>query len=838
MRVASRVQARLFGVLGDPVDHSLSPAMQNAAFAAVRLPHLYLRYRVAPPVLEEAFADARRLRMGGLNLTVPLKEAAVPLCDVLTPEARRIGAVNTLLFRGDRLVGHNTDGRGFLRALGHRVRLRGAHAVLIGAGGSARAVGAALVHGGCGRLTVANRTSGRGEHLAARLAALGCPDTRAITLAALAGGDPLADAALVVNTTPLGLGGAGPALRYAARPPPDARRRTHAPPSGGARLRGLDRPAGAAHRHGARAGRCRARLDSAAGGAYRPRSPPSETMSSRLGDLLQRRGDLTAEQLARALDQQREQSGALSTHLVRLGFITEETLLSYLQREYRLPVVDLGSLEVPREVLNVVPQALVMKHHLIPTNLVRSTLTLAMADPSNLMAINEVKFLTGYDVKVAVAAPAALQQAIERYYETGTSYQDVLEQIGNEDVELVRTEDEVDLKDLERATEEAPVVRLVNAVMTDAIRKRASDIHIEPYEKMLRIRFRVDGVLYEIMQPPLRLKNAITSRIKVMANLDIAERRLPQDGRIKMKLSGNKEMDFRVSVLPTMAGEKVVLRLLDKSNLQLDMTKLGFEEQALKNFKDAISKPFGMVLVTGPTGSGKTTTLYSALAELNKVTTNISTAEDPVEFNLVGINQVQMHEEIGLNFAAALRAFLRQDPDVIMVGEIRDFETAEIGIKAALTGHLVLSTLHTNDAPSTVNRLLNMGVEPFLVASSVNIILAQRLARVICAHCKEPNPVGVEVLREMGWTGEPFTPCRGAGCSNCGGTGFKGRIALYEVMPMSDAVREQILAGATALDLKRTAVQEGMKTLRQSGLEKVAEKTSTLEEVLRVTMAD
>jgi len=561
-------------------------------------------------------------------------------------------------------------------------------------------------------------------------------------------------------------------------------------------------------------------------------------MSSRLGDLLQRRGDLNAEQLARALDQQREHGGALSTHLVRLGFITEETLLSYLQREYRLPVVDLGSLEVPREILNVVPQALVMKHHLIPTNLVRSTLTLAMADPSNLMAINEVKFLTGYDVKVAVAAPAALQQAIERYYETGTSYQDVLEQIGSQDVELVRTEDEVDLKDLERATEEAPVVRLVNAVMTDAIRKRASDIHIEPYEKMLRIRFRVDGVLYEIMQPPLRLKNAITSRIKVMANLDIAERRLPQDGRIKMKLSGNKEMDFRVSVLPTMAGEKVVLRLLDKSNLQLDMTKLGFEENALKHFKEAISKPYGMVLVTGPTGSGKTTTLYSALAELNKLSTNISTAEDPVEFNLVGINQVQMHEDIGLNFAAALRAFLRQDPDVIMVGEIRDFETAEIGIKAALTGHLVLSTLHTNDAPSTVNRLLNMGVEPFLVASSVNVILAQRLARVICSHCKEPNPVSVDVLREMGWAGEPFTPCRGAGCPNCGGTGFRGRIALYEVMTMSDGVREQILAGATALDLKRTAIQDGMKTLRQSGLEKVAQKMSTLEEVLRVTMAD
>src|SRR5207302_95261 len=401
----------------------------------------------------------------------------------------------------------------------------------------------------------------------------------------------------------------------------------------------------------------------------------------------------------------------------------------------------------------------------------------------------------GYDVKVAEAAPAALQQAIERYYETGTSYQDVLEQIGNEDVELVRTEDDLDLKDLERATEEAPVVRLVNAVMTDAIRKRASDIHIEPYEKMLRIRFRVDGVLYEIMQPPLRLKNAITSRIKVMANLDIAERRLPQDGRIKMKLSGNKEMDFRVSVLPTMAGEKVVLRLLDKSNLQLDMTKLGFEEQALKHFKEAICKPYGMVLVTGPTGSGKTTTLYSALAELNKLSTNISTAEDPVEFNLVGINQVQMHEDIGLNFAAALRAFLRQDPDVIMVGEIRDFETAEIGIKAALTGHLVLSTLHTNDAPGTISRLLNMGIEPFLVTSAVNLILAQRLARKLCAECKKAVDVAPQALTDIGVKPEDigtFQVFEPQGCRTCNERGYKGRVALYEVMPMWDSLKELV----------------------------------------------
>src|SRR5215831_5434990 len=547
-------------------------------------------------------------------------------------------------------------------------------------------------------------------------------------------------------------------------------------------------------------------------------------MSSRLGEVLQKRGDLTADQLAMALEQQHEHGGALSTHLVRLGFVTEEKLLAYLEREYRLPVVDPLSLDIPREVLSVVPQTLVLKHHLIPTSLVRSTLTLAMADPSNLMAINEVKFLTGYDVKVAVAAPSVIQQAIERYYDRNTDYDEVLSQLGNESLEVLRDEDEIDLQELERATEEAPVVRLVNALLTDAIRKRASDIHVEPYEKMLRIRFRIDGVLYEIMQPPLRLKNAITSRIKVMAQLDIAERRLPQDGRIKMKLTGNKEMDFRVSVLPTMFGEKVVLRLLDKANLQLDMTKLGFEEAALKHFKESIYKPFGMVLVTGPTGSGKTTTLYSALAELNKVANNISTAEDPIEFNL----------------AASLRAFLRQDPDVIMVGEIRDFETAEIGVKAALTGHLVLSTLHTNDAPSTVNRLLNMGVEPFLVASSVNLIMAQRLARVICANCKEEHPVPEETLRKIGFDDSQLDSqiYKGTGCSTCNGSGYKGRVALYEVMRFNDDLKEMVLQGASAAELKAAAIRGGMSTLRASGIRKVIEGVTTTAEIMRVTMAD
>ena len=562
---------------------------------------------------------------------------------------------------------------------------------------------------------------------------------------------------------------------------------------------------------------------------------------SRLGELLVRRGQIAPDALTRAVEEQRAHGGALASHLVKLGFINEDALLSYLQKEYRLPVVDPSNLDIPPEVLALVPPAMVQKHHLIPVNLVRSTLTLAMADPSNLIAINEVKFLTGYDVKIAVAAASAVQRAIERYYESNINYDQVLTELGGEDVQLVQGEEEINVQDLERATEEAPVVRLVNALLSDAISKRASDVHVEPYEKVLRIRFRIDGVLYEVMQPPVKLKNALTSRIKGMASLDIAERRMPQDGRIKLKLGGNREMDFRVSVLPTIFGEKVVLRLLDKSNLQLDMTKLGFEEFALKDFKDSIYRPFGMVLVTGPTGSGKTTTLYSAIAELNKVSTNISTAEDPVEFNLVGINQVQMHEDIGLTFAAALRAFLRQDPDIIMVGEIRDFETAEIGVKAALTGHLVLSTLHTNDAPSTINRLLNMGIEPFLVASSINLIMAQRLVRVVCAQCREEAPLTPEALIEIGVPADLVSTMhcyRGIGCATCGGTGYKGRIALYEVMPMSDRIREAVLAGNSSAEIKRAAIDSGMKSLRMSGIGKIAEGLTTVEEVLRITMPD
>jgi type IV pilus assembly protein PilB len=565
-------------------------------------------------------------------------------------------------------------------------------------------------------------------------------------------------------------------------------------------------------------------------------------MSTRLGELLVRRGLLTAAQLTTATEEQAAGNAALSAILVKLALLSEADLAGCLQKEYHLSLVDPSAMNIPNEVLRLIPGTLVQRHHLVPINLSGSSLTVAMSDPSNIVAINEVKFLTGYDVKVAVACVSSITAAIEQLYEQGSGeYDDVLTEIEGEDVELIDRDEEIDLKELERATEDAPVVRLVNAILTSAIKRRASDVHLEPFERMFRVRFRVDGVLEEIMRPPLKLKNAITSRVKVMASLDIAERRLPQDGRIKLKLGRGQEMDFRVSVLPTIFGEKIVLRLLDKSNLQLDMTKLGFEESALKDFKDAIYKPYGMVLVTGPTGSGKTTTLYSALSELNKIITNISTAEDPVEFNLVGINQVQIHEEIGLNFAGALRSFLRQDPDIIMVGEVRDFETAEIGIKAALTGHLVLSTLHTNDAPSTINRLLNMGVEPFLVASSVNLILAQRLARLICSNCRAPLELPPQALLDIGVPREDigtFTCFQGTGCPQCNGSGFRGRIALYEVMPISEEVRDLVLNGASASEIKRCAVSLGMKTLRQSGIGKLREGQTTVGEIVRVTMPD
>ncbi len=565
-------------------------------------------------------------------------------------------------------------------------------------------------------------------------------------------------------------------------------------------------------------------------------------MTDRIGELLVREKLITHEQLKNALEEQKKSGGRLGYNLTKLGYISEENLTAFLSRQYGIPTIDLSAQEIDSEVLKLIPEDVAQKYQILPVSRTGSTLVVAMADPSNIFAIDDIKFLTGYNVEPLVASDAAIKTTIDKLYEApDLGLEGVLNEFDEGEMEVVKEEDEVDLMDLKKAVEDAPVVKLVNLILTDAIRRGASDIHIEPYEKSFRVRYRVDGVLSEVMKPPMKLKNAIVSRIKIMSNLDIAERRLPQDGRIKLKLAKNKEMDYRVSVLPTLFGEKVCLRLLDKSNLQLDMTKLGFEETALKNFMAAIHKPWGIVLVTGPTGSGKTTTLYSALSELNKISDNISTAEDPVEFNLMGINQVQMHEEIGLNFAAALRSFLRQDPDIIMVGEVRDYETAEIAIKAALTGHMVLSTLHTNDAPSTVNRLLNMGIEPFLVSSACNLILAQRLARKICKDCKARMPITEKVLLDLGvppQNAKNAEVYKGNGCAVCGGSGYKGRIALYEVMPFTEPIKELVLNGASAAEIKRAAIKDGMKSLRMSGITKVMEGVTTIEEILRVTMAD
>jgi type IV pilus assembly protein PilB len=565
-------------------------------------------------------------------------------------------------------------------------------------------------------------------------------------------------------------------------------------------------------------------------------------MAIRLGELLVQNNLISAQQLAKAQEEQKRSGGRLGYNLTKLGFIKETELTTFLSKQYGVPSINLSEIEIEQEVINLVPKEVADKHLVVPVNKAGANLIVAMADPSNIYAIDDLKFLTGYNIEVVVSSEQTIKEAIEKYYDTEKmNFEGVLADFDDQEVEYVKDEDGEDIAELARSSEEAPVVKLVNLILIDAIKKNASDIHIEPYEKEFRVRYRIDGVLYEVMKPPLKLKNAITSRVKIMSELDIAERRLPQDGRIKLKMGKGKEMDFRVSVLPTLFGEKVVLRLLDKSNLQLDMTKLGFEERQLKDFKDSIYKPFGMVLVTGPTGSGKTTTLYSALSELNQTTDNISTAEDPVEFNLPGINQVQMHEEIGLNFAASLRSFLRQDPDIIMVGEIRDFETAEIAVKAALTGHLVLSTLHTNDAPSTINRLLNMGIEPFLVASSVNAIIAQRLSRKVCSECKEKQKVPVQSLIDLGFSPEDaakVTVFKGKGCQLCNNTGYKGRIALYECMPIHEELREFVLNGASTAEIKREAMRLGMRTMRQSGLNKIMEGVTGIEEVLRSTMAD
>ncbi|MEZ4335962.1 MAG: type IV-A pilus assembly ATPase PilB [Sandaracinaceae bacterium] len=565
-------------------------------------------------------------------------------------------------------------------------------------------------------------------------------------------------------------------------------------------------------------------------------------MSNRIGELLVREKLISLQQLRSAQDESRRTNTSLGYQLARMGFISDQEITDFLSQQYRVQSIDLSEFEIDEEVLKLVNQDVCLRHKIIPVSRAGSTLIVAMADPSNLHAIDDIKFLTGFNVEPVVASENAIVQAIEGAYAAPEiSYDDIMEGFDEGEIEVAGEDDDMNLMDLERASEDAPVVRLCNAILLNAIKKRASDIHVEPYERQLRVRYRIDGVLHQEMTPPIGLKNAIASRLKIMASLDIAERRLPQDGRIKLKLGKGREMDFRVSALPTIWGEKIVLRLLDKSNLQLDMTKLGFDQKALDDFKWAISQPYGMVLVTGPTGSGKTTTLYSALTELNTLETNISTAEDPVEYNLMGINQVQMHEDIGLNFAAALRSFLRQDPDIIMVGEIRDFETAEIAVKAALTGHLVLSTLHTNDAPSTVSRLLNMGVEPFLVTASVNLILAQRLARKICEDCRTQVHVEPQALIDIGVHPDQtagFPVYRGAGCRTCGNTGYKGRIALYEVMAFGDRLKEMVLQGCSTAELKDEMIALGVQTLRMAGIQKIRQGITTVDEILRVTAAD
>ena len=618
-------------------------------------------------------------------------------------------------------------------------------------------------------------------------------------------------------------------------------------------------------------------------------------MSAKLGEILVRENLITTQQLREALDYQRTNGGRLGSNLVKLGIISDDVITAVLSRQYGVPSVNLELFQIEDATIKLLSQDVALKYTVLPISKVGATLTLAMADPTNVFAMDDIKFMTGLNIEPVIASETSIQIAVGKYY-SGSNQIDIfdptlavevettsngsgrggarlgknghgnktyvapeLERLtdndldvsldrfdfdghGSEDFELVEENDEIDLAELARASEDAPVVRLVNVLLVDSLRRGASDIHVEPYEKDFRIRFRIDGVLYDIMHPPMKIRDPLISRLKIMSKLDISEKRLPQDGRIKIKVkidNRSRELDFRVSTLPTLFGEKVVLRLLDKDKLMLDMTKLGFEEQSLEIFKRNIAKPYGMVLVTGPTGSGKTNTLYSALQALNTPETNIMTAEDPVEFNLHGINQVQMKEQIGLNFAAALRSFLRQDPNIVLVGEIRDFETAEIAIKAALTGHMVLSTLHTNDAPSTISRLVNMGIEPFLVATSVNIIQAQRLIRRICKECKEEQHVLPEALVEIGFSEEEAKEVKvykGRGCNTCNGTGFKGRVGLYEVMEVTDELKELVIIGASAIELRRKAIDLGMITLRQSGLYKLREGITTIEEVVKETV--
>jgi len=597
-------------------------------------------------------------------------------------------------------------------------------------------------------------------------------------------------------------------------------------------------------------------------------------LTERLGELLVKRNYINPEQLKKALEEQKLKGGRLESNLVRLGYIKEDELLSFLSAQYRVPSVKISKMEINPNVIKLIPSSISKKYFIIPINRMGPKLTLAMSDPSNIVVIDEIKFMTGFNVEPVVASETEIIDAIKKYYGGGgnvagmgsVSFQSADFELDDEKINAsgdgIAIDDVVDLDDFDKLVHgavdnvevveaqqnledtidmEGPIIKIVNGILIKAIKLGASDIHFEPYERTFRVRYRIDGVMRRDMSLPIQIKNAMTSRLKIMARLDIAEKRLPQDGRIKLRLGKGREMDFRVSTIPILFGEKVVLRLLDKSALQLDMTKLGFEESSLVDLKASIHKPVGMILVTGPTGSGKTTTLYSALSELNKETENIITAEDPIEYNFMGINQVQMHEEIGLTFASALRSFLRQDPDIIMVGEIRDFETAQIGVQAALTGHLVLSTVHTNDAPGTITRLIDMGIEPFLISSAVILILAQRLIRKICMDCREPVKVHPQLLIDLGIPPDEvksFQVYKGKGCPICNNTGYKGRIGLYEVMPMREEVKELVLSRASTSEIKKEAMRLGMKTLRQSGVMKIKDGVTTIEEVLRSTIED
>ena len=576
-------------------------------------------------------------------------------------------------------------------------------------------------------------------------------------------------------------------------------------------------------------------------------------MPVRIGELLLKEKRITPAQLQEALAYQKGHGGKLGFNLVKLGFVKDEEITALLSKQYGVPSINLTQFEIDPGIIKLIPAETAHKYQIVPLSRAGATLTIAMTDPTNVFAMDDIKFMTGYNVEPVVASETAIVETIENHYgasaeiERKSEMDDIVSAAlstgADADLEMVEEEQEMSEEAMAAASEDAPVVKLVNLILTDALKRGASDIHIEPYEKEFRIRFRIDGVLYEIMKPPLKLRDAVTSRVKIMSKLDISEKRLPQDGRIKLRLKlgqKNKELDFRVSTIPTIHGEKVVLRLLDKDNLMFDMTKLGFEVESLKKFEAAILKPWGMVLVTGPTGSGKTNTLYSSMQRVNTPETNIMTAEDPVEFQLPGINQVQMKEQIGLNFSAALRSFLRQDPNIILVGEIRDFETAEIAVKAALTGHLVLSTLHTNDAPSTINRLMNMGIEPFLVATSVHLICAQRLVRRVCKECKEPHDVPVQTLVDVGYSPEEakgVKVMKGRGCNTCNNTGYKGRVGLYEVLEVSDDVRELILSGASSIEIRAKAVEQGMISLRRSGLIKIMLGVTSIDEVVRETVA-